>query len=105
MGHDSIPEYLERTEVIGAQHRRDLTMITTEDETIICFEEGGVDALTFHAPVYVGDTLTARSVVVDKRGSKSHPEMGIVTWQTEGTNQNGILVVDYRRTNLVRRRI
>ena len=64
----------------------------------------GVDALTFHAPVYVGDTLTAQSTVVDRRCSKGHPDMGIVTWHTEGTNQDGTLVVDYRRTNLVRRR-
>ena len=64
----------------------------------------GVDALTFHAPVYVGDTLAARSTVVDKRRSKGHQDMGIVTWHTVGTNQDGTLVVDYRRTNLVRRR-
>lgn len=64
----------------------------------------GVEALTFHAPVYPGDTLTARSTVVDRRDSASNREMGIVTWHTEGFNQKGARVIDFRRTNLVNRR-
>jgi acyl dehydratase len=64
----------------------------------------GLTACTFHRPVYPGDTLTARSMVVDARLSKSRPNTGIVTWHTEGFNQHGDLVVDYRRTNLVAKR-
>lgn len=64
----------------------------------------GVEALTFHRPVHPGDTLTARSQVVDTRSSASRPQMGIVTWHTEGTNQHDELVIDFRRTNLVNRR-
>jgi itaconyl-CoA hydratase len=63
----------------------------------------GLDGLTFHRPVYAGDTLTARSTVVDARGSRSRPGSGLVTWHTEGRNHRGELVVDYRRTNLVAR--
>jgi itaconyl-CoA hydratase len=59
----------------------------------------GADALTFHAPVYPGDTLTARSTVLDCRESKSRPDRGVVTWHTEGFNQRGELVIDYRRAN------
>ncbi|WP_163271783.1 MaoC family dehydratase [Chelativorans alearense] len=59
----------------------------------------GADNLTFHTSVYPGDTLTARSTVVDMRESKSRPDRGIVTWHTEGINQRGELVVDYRRAN------
>ena len=61
----------------------------------------GVDDLTFHEPVYPGDTLTAHSTVVDKRESSSRPESGIVTWHTRGFNQHGNEVIDFRRTNLV----
>jgi itaconyl-CoA hydratase len=64
----------------------------------------GVDELTFHATVYPGDTLTARSTVVDRRESESRPEQGIVTWHTEGHNQRGERVIDFRRTNLVAKR-
>ena len=31
----------------------------------------GIDALTFHRPVYPGDTLTARSTVIEARTSRS----------------------------------
>jgi itaconyl-CoA hydratase len=64
----------------------------------------GIDDVTFHRPVYPGDTLSARSVVVDRRGSDKRPGDGIVTWHTQGHNQRRELVVELRRTNLVRKR-
>ncbi|MGH7933452.1 MAG: MaoC family dehydratase [Candidatus Binataceae bacterium] len=76
----------------------------------------GVDALTFHRTLYPGDTLVARSTVVDKRESQSRPELGIVTWHTEGflldkatasaSSDPGAsaLVVDFRRSNLIPKR-
>lgn len=64
----------------------------------------GVDDLTFHAPVYPGDTLAARSTVVDKRESRNRPEFGIVTWHTEGFNQRNERIIDFRRTNMITRR-
>lgn len=64
----------------------------------------GVEALTFAEPVHPGDTLTARSAVVEVRNSGSRPGTGIVTWRTEGRNQRDAVVIDYRRTNLVGRR-
>ena len=64
----------------------------------------GVNDLTFHQPVYPGDTVTARSTVVAKRESKSRPEFGIVTWHSEGFNQDGERVIDYTRSNLVAKR-
>jgi acyl dehydratase len=72
----------------------------------------GVDQLTFHRSVFPGDTLVARSTVVDRRESQSRPGTGIVTWHTEGSllapargNSNDTKrVVDFRRSNLVPRR-
>jgi acyl dehydratase len=61
----------------------------------------GVEQVEFALPVYPGDTLTARSTVIAKRHSDSRPNFGIVTWQTEGRNQRGEIVVSFRRTNLV----
>jgi acyl dehydratase len=61
----------------------------------------GVDDLSFHRPVYPGETLIARSTVTDKRESESRPEQGIVTWHTEGFNERGERVIDFRRTNLI----
>lgn len=64
----------------------------------------GVDDCEFLVPVYVGDTLTARSTVTATRESKGQKGFGIVTWQTEGRNQNNAKVIEFRRTNLVRKR-
>ncbi len=64
----------------------------------------GINGLTFHRPVYPGDTLTARSTVVSRRESQSRGGFGIVTWRTEGHNQRGELVISYERTNLVAKR-
>ncbi|HVR28748.1 MAG TPA: MaoC family dehydratase [Thermoanaerobaculia bacterium] len=64
----------------------------------------GVDELTFHHPVHPGDTQTARSTVAAKRESASRPRFGVVTWHTEAFNQQGLRVLDYKRSNLVAKR-
>ncbi|MNT92774.1 Bifunctional protein PaaZ [compost metagenome] len=63
----------------------------------------GIDQLVYHQPVYPGETVYARSTVVAKRESASNPENGIVSWRTEGFNQDGEPVLAYDRTNLVRK--
>ena len=55
----------------------------------------------FSAPVYPGDTVTSESTVISARESESRRGFGIVTWHTEGRNQHGELVVDFKRSNLV----
>jgi acyl dehydratase len=61
----------------------------------------GVEELTFHRPVVVGETVRARSRVRTARRSDSHPGMGIVGWHTEGLVGDEV-VVDFVRTNFVR---
>lgn len=73
-----------------------------------CSEAGGpflgVYDLEYHRPAYPGVTLTATSTTVEARISGSNPAFGIVTWQTEGRDEAGELLVSFRRSNLVRRR-
>ncbi|MGH1484246.1 MAG: MaoC family dehydratase [Geminicoccales bacterium] len=52
-------------------------------------------------PVFIGDTLTAESEVLDKRSSKSRPHAGIVKVRTTGFNQDGVVVCTYERTMLI----
>ena len=56
------------------------------------------------APVFAGDTLYAESEVLDKRESKSRPNEGILGVETRAYNQDGKLVVSYKRNLLVYRR-
>ncbi|MEL7045106.1 MAG: MaoC family dehydratase [Pseudomonadota bacterium] len=60
-----------------------------------------IQDVTFHQSVYAGDTLNAKSVCVAKRMSESRPGQAIVTWRTEGRNQNDELVITYMRSNLL----
>lgn len=55
-------------------------------------------------PVFVGDTLFAESEVLSVRESRSNPSVGIVSIRTRGLNQDGVVVIEYRRTFMVYRR-
>ena len=55
-------------------------------------------------PVFVGDTLYAESIIVDKRESGSRPYAGIVTARTRGLNQHGDECLSWTRTIMVYRR-
>jgi acyl dehydratase len=55
-------------------------------------------------PVFVGDTLFAESEVLDVRESRSNPSVGIVSIRTRGINQDGVVVIEYRRTFMCYRR-
>ena len=61
----------------------------------------GWDEVRLPHPVFEGDTVYSRSEVLDKRESSSRPNVGIVTVQTTGFNQDGVVVITYRRTVMV----
>ncbi len=62
----------------------------------------GADDIRFLAPVHVGDTLYAASVVTARRPSGSRPGWGVVTWHTVATGADGTNVLSYTRSSLVR---
>ena len=64
----------------------------------------GWDEVRLPAPVFEGDTIYAQSEVLHLRPSKSRPHQGIVTVRTVGFNQDGVIVIEFRRTLLVYRR-
>lgn len=56
------------------------------------------------APSFIGDTLYAKTVVLDKRLSKSKNDRGIVYVETFGYNQDNVPVISFKRHVLVKRR-
>lgn len=64
----------------------------------------GFEDVSFPAPVFAGDTLTASTLIVSKRESNSRPGTGIATFQHSAVNQHGTLVARCKRTALMRRR-
>ncbi|MCR9277837.1 MAG: MaoC family dehydratase [Pseudomonadaceae bacterium] len=57
----------------------------------------GFDKTLFPNPVFIGDTITATTRVVDKRESKSKQDRGIVTFEHQGINQRGDVVCSCTR--------
>ena len=55
-------------------------------------------------PVFVNDTIYAKSVVLSKRLSQSKEDRGIIYVETTAYNQNGIEVLKFRRHILVKTR-
>ncbi|MDA1076885.1 MAG: MaoC family dehydratase [Proteobacteria bacterium] len=49
----------------------------------------GFDNTTFPNPVFIGDTISVNTRIVDKRASQSKPDRGIVTFEHQGINQRG----------------
>ena len=64
----------------------------------------GVDDLRWIKPVFPGDVLRVRSEIIDKRESRSRPEMGSVYIHNEVINQNDVVVMSYKPIVLYKRR-
>jgi acyl dehydratase len=64
----------------------------------------GIDELRWTKPVYPGDTLHVRGTIVEKRASRSRPEMGSFRTHTVVTNQDDVPVMSYTSIVLIRRR-
>ena len=64
----------------------------------------GFRELKWLKPVYVGDTITYTSEIVEKRVTKSRPGWGIVFARNTGTNQKGEPVLSFIGSGFVERR-
>lgn len=54
-------------------------------------------------PVFIGDTLYARTTILDKRESKTKNDRGIIYVETIASNQNGVDVLSFRRHVLIKK--
>ncbi len=68
------------------------------------FANLGWDEIRLPAPVFEGDTIYSRSEVLERRASKSRSNVGIVKVKTTGYNQDGTVVISFKRTVLVYKR-
>ena len=64
----------------------------------------GWDEIQLPHPLFAGDTLYSESEVLEVRPSRSRPTQGVVKVETRGYNQNGDLVIRYRRSVMVWKR-
>lgn len=63
----------------------------------------GYESIQHLAPTFVGDTIYARTRILDKRESKTKNDRGIIYVETIGYNQKGEDVISFRRNVLVKK--
>lgn len=84
-----------------------LALVTGQSVTDVSqnvFANLGWDEVRLPNPVFEGDTIYSQSEVLETRESKSRPAVGIVTVKTTGFNQDGQVVITFRRTLMVFKR-
>ena len=64
----------------------------------------GWDEVKLPNPLFEGDTVYARSEVLETRASKSRPTVGLVKVKTTGVNQKGAPVIEFTRTFMIWKR-
>ncbi|MNC61066.1 hypothetical protein D3C75_1109890 [compost metagenome] len=75
--------------------------LTVDDISLNAIANLGWKDITLSAPVFPGDTLYARSEVIEVRESAKRPGQGIVTTRTEAFNQAGTVCMSFTRACLV----
>ena len=64
----------------------------------------GWDEVKLPHPLFEGDTVYAKSEVLEARESKSRPTAGLVRVRTTGLNQDGTTVIEFTRTFMIWKR-
>ena len=101
--------YASRTEFGRPLVNSTLTLALVTGQSVSDLSQNAVanlawDEIRLPRPVFEGDTVYYRSEVLEKRESKSRPNAGIVRVKTTGVNQEGVVVIEFKRTFMVYRR-
>jgi itaconyl-CoA hydratase len=102
-------EYASRTEFRKPLVNSCLTLALVTGQSVVDLTQNAVanlgwDEVRLPNPLFEGDTVYAKSEVLETRESKSRPNVGIVRVRTTGTNQHGIPVIEFSRTFMVWKR-
>lgn len=108
------PVHLDVPYAVRQQHGRILVVgtyvfsvvvgMTVRDISGVAIANLEYEQVTHLAPAYIGDTLHARSTVLDITPSSSKPDRGVVHIETTATNQDDGTVLKFRRKVLVPKR-
>jgi len=64
----------------------------------------GYEHVVHPHPMFHGDTLYMTTEVIEKRDSRSRPTQGIVRFRHVGRNQEGVVVIEFERTALMKKK-
>ena len=101
--------YAARTEFGKPLVNSCLTLAIVTGQSVTDLSQNAVANLSWEdikmpAPEFEGDTIYAKSEVLETRESKSRPNAGIVKVKTVGVNQKGVVVLEFKRSFMVYRR-
>ena len=77
--------------------------LATQDTAENALAELGLDKMRFRAPVFLGDSLTAYTEVLEVRDA-DRDDAGVVRFKHWGTKQDGTIVFEGEREVLIKRR-
>jgi acyl dehydratase len=102
-------EYASRTEFKRPLVNSCFTLALVTGLSVVDLTQNGVanlgwDEVRLPHPLFEGDTVYAKSEVLETRESKSRPKVGIVRVKTTGTNQRGEPIIEFSRTFMVWKR-
>lgn len=78
--------------------------MTVDDVSLNAIANLGWKEIRLVAPVFPGDTVYARTEVLEVRESRSRPTQGVVTTRTEGFKADGTVFMSFERSSLVPKR-
>jgi acyl dehydratase len=90
--------------MIEHDRSEDTKMRARGEATAVFGPSPGFRELKWLKPVYVDDTVTYATEVVELRTSKSRPDWGLMAVLNSGTNQRGEPVISFVSTSFVQRR-
>jgi len=102
-------EYAAKTEFGRPLVNSCLTLAIVTGQSVVDLTQNAVANLGWEDvrlpnPLFEGDTVYARSEVLEARPSRSRPKAGVVRVKTTGTNQHGVPVIEFTRTFMVWKR-
>jgi acyl dehydratase len=90
--------------MVEYQRREDEARRARGEATAALGPSPGFRELKWLKPVYVGDTITYSTEVIEKRASNSRPDWGLMWIRNNGVNQKGEPVISFVSAVFVERR-
>ncbi|MCX7313705.1 MAG: MaoC family dehydratase [Hyphomicrobiales bacterium] len=90
--------------MIDHENREDAARLARGEAVATLGPSPGFRELKWQRPVYVGDTITYATEVIDKRASNSRPQWGLMSIRNSGVNQKGETVISFISAAFVERR-
>jgi acyl dehydratase len=90
--------------MVDYQRREDEARRKRGEPVAVLGPSPGFKALKWLKPVYVGDTITYTTEVLETRASNSRPDWGLMTIRNSGVNQRAEPVISFVSVAFVERR-